>query len=261
MSIIPDKQLSETRGSRFITMDEAVSGAMMALGHTNSQHRNLFRTWADDANKSIGVIHNLNLKDAENIPIKDFAFPIPCDYLEPLEIVLKGGSNINGKQFHLPLLVVNNAITSLPSNAGSAQGSRAIINISEQVDQFVLTSNSNRKASFTHADLKYYALPTDEEGFPLIEQYNKRAIEAYIEYMFVKRERHRMRGKQDAPPQSEVSYLYNQWLTLKADAITKKNRLNVLEADEVVRKWITLLPQPGPLKNLRRRRFLGGIQL
>jgi hypothetical protein len=82
-------------------------------------------------------------------------------------------------------------------------------------------------------------MPVDSDGVPLIPEYYLRAIVAYIEYMFVKRERYRKRNE---IPMSEIQTLYQQWVTLKADAMSKRNQPQKPEIEAAIATWLTMLP-------------------
>jgi hypothetical protein len=110
--------------------------------------------------------------------------------------------------------------------------------VSKQGSDLVF-STTIRGNSYDQVIIRYYGMPVENSGVPLIPEYYLRAIVAYIEYMFVKRERYRKRNE---IPMSEIQTLYQQWVTLKADAMSKRNQPQKPEIEAAIATWLTMLP-------------------
>lgn len=232
---------NDEKDLRFISTEEVISSAMMALGQTDDAYRNIFREWVYLAQRAIGLSSVINIKETlpDETPIVDFAIEKPCDLLAPIDMLI-----IDEKGVCVAPDYVWNFIDRDRHCSNTQQSHR--ISVSENQNQFLLSSNAT---GFTKAILKYYAMMLDDDGLPLIPEYNQRAIMSYIEFMYTKRERRRKRNE---IPLSEVDWMYNNWVTLKMDAVGYKNMPSTLKMEEIVRKWVTLLPNTRTLNKNRK---------
>ncbi len=241
---------------RTVTIDEIVSSAQINLGLNSDADRTVMYEWVSEANRAIGLGHTNQLQ--EIIDIKDFTFPAPCNMIKPLQIRLLGDStDIGGQGIIVPFYDEEAFLRKTGDK--KTQGGAIIIQL--QGNTFVLSNNVNANR-FDKAEIKFYGIPLDDNGYPLVDEYNKRTIVQYIEYMYIKRERRRERHNGTPIPQGEVESEYNKYLRLKAEAISHKKMPDKLRMDDINRKWNTLLPnQKRKTSNTSSTLFGGGFFL
>lgn len=218
-----------------VSVDEIISSAQINLGLNSDDDRIYMLEWVSEANRAIGLgIHN---EMQEIIDINDFTFPAPCGMISATQIRLISSSSTSGQRFISPFYD-NSAFL---RKTGDNRSLRGAVTIQLQGNLFVLSNNISSD-TFSQAEIKYYGVPLDENDYPLIEEYNKRAIVQYIEYMYIKRQRRRKRGMADSVPQSEVREEYDKYVRLKAEAISKKKQPSKMRMNTINREWNTLLP-------------------
>ena len=93
-----------------------------------------------------------------------------------------------------------------------------------------------------------YALPKDELGDPLISEDIVEAILAFLNWMYLERERNKSRGTRKFPF-SEVEAARIRFLQFKGMVQGNIKMPSPLAAEVMIRKWVTLIPD---FKNKRR---------
>jgi hypothetical protein len=211
---------------QYISQDEAVSHAMEALGAEDTRDRLIFKEWIYRAERNIGY-SALDIK-IKCEAVSDLCFDKPCNLAQVIDINLYNSSG-NCVIFHFK------AGKLFP---GEVSVSSPLI-LSEGDYQFNLSSNG---VSITKAEIKYYAFPIDDEGNILIPDKHLDAVVSFCEYMWIKRQRNLYRDK---IPMSELQYYDDRWLRLKADAKGKTKMPSLLNANSIMRRWMTLVPDLG----------------
>ena len=212
-----------------VSIDEIVSSAAIALGMENDRYRVLFYEWALQGLRDIGL-NTLNLTNTTGSiitsPFNYFPIPDSCVYID--SIAIQEGTNGH--------VAYSNYWTNVPDDDQTTYDKDYVV--SRQGNNLIFSSTivSN---NYTTVILRYYAMPVDSDNVPLAPEYYLRALVAYIEYMFVKRERYKKRNE---IPMSEVQMLYQQWVTLKADAMSKRNQPQKPEIEAAIAMWLTMLP-------------------
>ena len=216
-----------------VSIDEVVSSAAIALGMENDRYRVLFYEWALQGSRDIGL-STLNLTNTTGTiitsPFNYFPIPSNCVYIDSIA-VRKGASGHVAYPF-----LDSNYWANVPDDDQTYYDKDYVV--SRQGENLIFSSTivSN---GYDTVILRYYAMPVDTNNVPLVPEYYLRALVAYIEYMFVKRERYRKRNE---IPMSEVQMLYQQWVTLKADAMSKRNQPQKPEIEAAIAMWLTMLP-------------------
>ena len=216
-----------------VSIDEIVSSAAIALGMENDRYRVLFYEWALQGLRDIGL-NTLNLTNTTGSiitsPFNYFQIPDSCVYIDSIAIQKGTNGHVAYPFFD------SNYWTNVPDDDQTTYDKDYVV--SRQGNNLIFSSTivSN---NYTTVILRYYAMPVDSDNVPLAPEYYLRALVAYIEYMFVKRERYKKRNE---IPMSEVQMLYQQWVTLKADAMSKRNQPQKPEIEAAIAMWLTMLP-------------------
>lgn len=213
-----------------VSIDEIVSSAAIALGMENDRYRVLFYEWAFQGSRDIGLT-TLNLTNTTgSITSGVYSIPADCVYIDSIAIRKGASGHVTYPFFD------SNYWVNVPDN-DQTQYDRDYV-VSRQGSNLIFSSTVSNNGYDT-VILRYYAMPVDANNTPLVPEYYLRAIVAYIEYMFVKRERYKKRSE---IPMSEVQMLYQQWVTLKADAMSKRNQPQKPEIEAAIAMWLTMLP-------------------
>jgi hypothetical protein len=213
-----------------VSIDEIVSSAAIALGMENDRYRVLFYEWAFQGSRDIGLT-TLNLTNTTgSISGGVYTIPINCVYIDSVAIRRGANGHVTYPFFD------SNYWSNVPDN-DQTQYDRDYV-VSRQGNNLVFSTTVTSNGYDT-VILRFYSMPVDANNVPLVPEYYLRAIVAYIEYMFVKRERYKKRNE---IPMSEVQMLYQQWVTLKADAMSKRNQPQKPEIEAAIAMWLTMLP-------------------
>lgn len=212
---------------RFIDVRAVVENAMISLDDTNSRDRVIFRQWAYIAMREIGF-SKVNIVE-KCVPICNLSFEKPCDLVSTIEVSLKDSSGFSIRYTYLPnkgLLPVDDALVSSYTNR---------IFMSEDADFYYLSSNAN---DIVEAQIKYYALPLNDEGFPLIPEVHLLAIMSFIEFMYIKR-------KRASAPRSvsgqDMAEFKDAWTRERGKARGRNKMPSIHEAQHVFKNWCTLI--------------------
>jgi len=213
-----------------VSIDEIVSSAAIALGMENDRYRVLFYEWAFQGTRDIGLT-TLSLTNATGtISSGVYIIPTDCVYIDSIAIQKGASGHVNYPFFD------SNYWANAPNDDQTYYDKDYVV--SRQGSNLVFSSTVSNNGYDT-VILRYYAMPVDANNAPLVPEYYLRALVAYIEYMFVKRERYKKRNE---IPMSEVQMLYQQWVTLKADAMSKRNQPQKPEIEAAIAMWLTMLP-------------------
>ena len=214
-----------------VTIDQVISNAMIALGMENDRYRVIFYEWAFQGLRDIGLT-TISLTTSTGTITTGNTFPIPtnCVYIDSIAVKNSTAGTVAYPMFD------SNYWSSVPDDDQTTYDKDYVV--SKQGSDLVF-STTIRGNSYDQVIIRYYGMPVDSDGVPLIPEYYLRAIVAYIEYMFVKRERYR---KLNEIPMSEIQVLYQQWVTLKADAMSKRNQPQKPEIEAAIATWLTMLP-------------------
>jgi len=229
--------------SRFLTLDQIVSSAYIALGHENDSYKPIFYQWGYDATRSIG------LTDTEIVngeaDIVNGAANIPDALIKLINIAL-----LNTSTSAVGYPISDTTFWKNPNVPSRDQVPENSLVFNTQGSQFVFSSAVTENG-FNKVLLEYYTLPTSVDGELLIPEYYQEAITAYIEFMTVKRLRHKDRT---LVPMSEVQITESRWRTLKGQAISKRNMPSKPEIDGAISNWLSMLPNQSRLQRTSRDR-------
>lgn len=237
--------------SNAVSINEVVSNACLALGIENSdKHKVVFYEWAYQALSDIGIT-TLNLKGSTGTittnPYPYFQIPSDCVHIDSIAI-RKGSSG----DVAYPMFDANYWNT-VPDDDQTMHDKDYVVGTGEYGR--LTFSSTVVDDGFTQVLLRYYSVPLDENGSPMIPEYYMGAITTYIEYMYVKSLRHKDRS---SVPLSEIQMFYQQWLSRKADAISRRNKPEKPEIEAAISRWITMLPnQRGLIRQPQKKKLIG----
>jgi len=223
-----------------ITVDELIAEAYSRTDSEDSRDEIIFRNWIYRSLKWIGPASS-DIKTA-TIPVEDLSIRKPCDYWFPVEMQLLSNQ---GGVFYFQYSN-NSFIPSESLSRNNIDCQRKIV-IGEDNDFFHINSNG---ASIAKCELNYYALPIDDNGDPLISEESIEAVLAYINWNWLKRQRNRYRGR-SMFPMSEIESAKMEWIAFKGMVQGNRKMPSPLQAETVMRKWVSALPN---FQNKRRHK-------
>jgi hypothetical protein len=219
--------------SKFLSIDEVVAYSLTTCAGATAEDHHLFRVWVVAACKAIGP--NRDWVKVEAIYPRDFSFEKPSDHVSTVDIALYDVNNnkINyrfnhgSKRIRTDRFSVNNDVSTESS----------IIDLSEDANYFHLSTNAS---TVSYMLIRYLGMPVDQEGFPLIQEDDLLAYEAFCrlqygkrkddnrskidqDYTFWVRELDRVKGRRKMPNPLEASRIFEQYLSLVSSPIIPPN--------------------------------------
>lgn len=222
-----------------ITLSEVIASVFTRLDIEDSRDELVFQDWAWDAIREIGptrVDRKTTCLDVTDLCIQkphDFLYAIDLNLLDETggihyyQFAESGFSN-SEQQF--------NRARDFLSTSVNTHGSSSI-KVAEQKHHFELSSNAS-KSPISQAELNYYHYPIDEDGDILVEEKLKEAIIAFIEYMYIKRERRRKVGTRDIPL-AEVQDSRIEWKKKRAEVRGDIKMPDPNSFATLAAKWVT----------------------
>lgn len=232
-----------------ITMDEIIAEAFVRLDIEDSRDEMIFRNWIYRALRWIGP-SSFSIK-TECIEVCDLSIKKPSDYWYGIDLNLLGAHNeVYYYQYKENGFMQSEEVAygqgDYIGQDSSLTGERTI-HLGEDNFCFNLSNNAS-EAAVVKAELKYFALPKDDKGDPLISEEIVEAIHAYLIWMYYERGRNRTRGTRRFP-HSEVEAARQRFHNYKGMVQGNIKMPSPLAAEVMLRKWVTLIPD---FKNKRR---------
>lgn len=214
-------------------VEEVVAEIFSRLELSDTRDEAVFYNWIFSALRELGS-SSLDIT-SECIKPVDLCIPKPCNYGGLVQLIL---SDDKGS---VPFVFTN---TGAKTDRGDYyQNIDRVIYVSEEDNRFVLSSNAK---GVENVEIRYYALPVDDEGLPFVRENLKEAVIAFCEFLWIKRQRNRRRKE---IPMSEVDWFKNQWEISKRTAKGRNKMINPVEAESILRKWVSTI---GQYKRLNR---------
>lgn len=234
-----------------VSLNEVISSACLALGmEENDRYKVVFYDWAYQALTEIGL-STVNIKTSTGSISTGNTCAIPDDCIHIDSIAIRKGASGD-----VAYPIFDSNYWSDVSDDDQMHYDQDYV-VSRQGNNLIFSDTVSNNG-FTVVLFRYYAIPIAADTSPIIPEYYMRPIMCYIEYMHVKAQRHKDRN---AVPLSELQLFYQQWLSLKADAISRRNTASKPEIDAAIASWITMLPNQSKLlrgSNRQRRDWSGG---
>lgn len=214
-----------------IPISELINSVFLRLDTVDTRDEYVFEEWAWDAIREIGP-SRVDVK-TEKIPLEGLCFDKPCDYLYGLTMNL---IDCTGGVYYFQF--TENGINESDINPCGGKG--GAIRVSEGKETFNISSNV-KTVGVSHMELSYYSYPLSPDGSLMIEEKMKEPVIAFIEFMYIKRERRRKMGKRDVPL-AEIQYLEDVWRR-KLRAIRGDIKMpDPIAARTIFRKWASAIP-------------------
>ena len=181
-----------------------------------SKNFNAFAEWAFEAEKKIGSYKTF-VKKTETLTVSNKQASLPDDFLSIID-VKKGGSNNND--------YLEQSSATFPADV-------------DKQNMFYFTENTiNLSTSdISSITISYYAVDTDDEGYPTIAANHEDAVSAYLMYKYKARDY--WNGKLQR-------YIYvdleRNWSRLCAQARGNDNMPSPSEMKKAAQIWNTLIP-------------------
>ena len=220
-------------------MDELIAEAYARLDLEDSRDELIFRNWIYRALKWIGP-SSPQIKPV-CLEICDLSIKKPHDYWSAIDMnLLDSQGRIYYFQYtnngFMRSEEGKNANGQFLGTDASLTGARTIL-VGEDYHCFNI-SDTGSEAPLAKAELKYYAMPKDKNGDPLIAEDSVEAVLAYVEWQYLKRGRNRTRGTRKFP-HSEVETARMTWMNYKGMVQGNRKLPHPLAAEPMLRKWVT----------------------
>lgn len=208
-----------------------MSGLYRDLGYNTEIDFSSVIEWCGEALMMIGAYSQFT-EEQKCVEICNYQAELPCDFHKLIEM------NYDGK----PIMWASNSMISLYGCQGCKVPTCC-------TDETFFITETTIKASFKEGKLcmTYLAIPTDEEGYPLIpdEVYYDKALKAYCTYMLDRIEFRKAKLPEVAYRDSE-----KDWLWYVAAARGAANMPNLQQLERLKNVWVRLIPQQNEfLKN------------
>jgi len=187
--------------------------------------------WIGEALGQIGAYTQYNAKEVDLV-IKDYKAKLPCDFIHLKRIV--------NADYNSPQGIYDNRNNNLLGNntdSTTQRGERLLGNSDTDFDYNIVLDNIISTVKDGNLKIQYLAMPTDEEGFPLIPD-----NESYKEAFFWKVARQiAIRGK--LPNERlTVDYCDQQWNWYCGQARAEANAFTHAEMDWIALDNQTMVP-------------------
>ena len=181
-----------------------------------SRNFNAFAEWAFEAERKIGSYKTF-VKKTETLNVSNKQAALPDDFLSIID-VKKGGSNNND--------YLEQSSATFPANV-------------DKQNMFYFTENTiNLSTSdIGSVAISYYAIDTDDEGYPTIADNHEDAVSAYLMYKYKARDY--WNGKL---PRNIYMDLYQNWSRLCGQARGNDNMPSPTEMKKAAQIWNNLVP-------------------
>jgi hypothetical protein len=213
----------------YMTIDNVSAYCLTTCKTATPEDRFLFKTWIITCVRDLGP--NRDWVKVSTLYPKDFSFPKPDDLVSTISIALYNAShqelcynfNNGGQRIHTNRF----AIYEQAINDGDG-----IIELSEDGFYYHLSTNAT---DVNYAQIKYLAMPVDEDGFPMIWEGDLMAYEAFCRWMWAKRENDN---------RSAIAQEYEFWVIHRDRAKGNRKMPNGIERDAIASTWLSLINAP-----------------
>jgi hypothetical protein len=208
---------------KLLSLDEVVANAMTIIPGVKKEMRPYFDQWAWLALRQLGPVKE-NLAVA-TLTLEDLSFAKPSDFISAIDIAL---FNAAGEELKYHYRSGKQRIHN------TEETNSCFIEVSEG-DQYYYVSSNADTAGINHAVLRYYAMPLDENGRPVIQDYMTVAIMAFCRWMWELREGKGSSGEA-------------MWRVEAARARSKGKMPDMLQGKQIARTWMTMIDKFDPYK-------------
>jgi hypothetical protein len=209
----------------YLTIEEVTSFCLTTCEGATGEHKLFFKRWIIAAMRDIGP--NRSWYKTATLYAKDFTFCKPDDLVSTINIAL---FDAQGCEIHYKF---NQGSKRIFTDRATINGNIiSQIELSEDAHYFHLSSNA---VDVAQALIRYFAMPIDADGFPIVPENNLLAYEAFCGYMWAKRKKN---------SQSEIAQSYEIWLR-ERDRVKGNNKIpSIIEAERIFKKYLSLVSTP-----------------
>jgi hypothetical protein len=216
--------------NRFLSIDEVVDNARTIIPGVSAEDKVIFRQWVVWAMRDIGP--NKDWIKACRINRKDGSFKKPNDFITAVGIALYSTDGVEvpyiyqsgGIRIHTDRTQIYDS-----TSTGEVTTQRYL---SEDAYYFHVGGNTD---DLGYILLRYYALPVDKYGYPLIEEDNMLAYVNFCSWMWSRRK---------GDNRSEIAQNYDFWI-MERDRIKGRNKMvSIPEAEGIFKKYLNMLHGP-----------------
>jgi hypothetical protein len=201
-------------------MDEAVASVATVMKDIERPERNILKHWIYLAIKAIGPT-NVNIKETDpRLQVSGLVARKPEDMISAIEMALY---DANGKEYKYRF---------------KGQGKRVSLNRETYIesipvswDEFYIYLGSEGEG-ITEIALRYYAMPFDDNGLPMIDENHLIAIIAFCRMMAAMRENNN---------QSAIQLNTQEWKLQREYAKTRSKMPSMLEGKEIAKSWMSMI--------------------
>jgi len=210
---------------KYLTVENIVANAYTLCDGATDADQLFMRQWAFIGNRELGLSKD-NVQN-EKIYATDLAIAKPENLLSTDELTLYTiNDDIIGSRY-----------------IGYGQRTKAkdelrqrYVTITEDDTHFHLSSDA--KDSVNYALIRYYGIPVDKEGMPMILERKRYALMLFIRYMWSLRVNRN---------QSEVAQNEMSWLKEAKKQRAKNKMPSIQEANSMMRWYMSLISAPSPI--------------
>lgn len=217
--------------STFVNVDEPIAVAMGLIPNSDSFDKAVARQWAYMGTRDIGASPHW-VEDCVLYPNSNLSMRKPDDMWKAMDISLLDSNNIELRFVYRGLGRRIHASGHVALDTGEyAPQLHAAIDLSEDSHFFHLGSNG----TVVHcAKLKYWKLPVDVYGQPMIPEHQVLAIALFIRWMWSMANS----DKEDR----KLSRM--EYLQARSEARALGKMPSGIEMDQVAKEWVSLMNAP-----------------
>lgn len=221
--------------NKFISLDECTALAISIIATATDEDRNLFRTWAAEAIKAIGV--NSSWVRVCDLEIEEGSFKKPSDMHAPIDIALYNSSGCEVAYTYHPDSVERIHVSRYDvHNATVQETATNWVHLAD--DPFYFNLGSDR-CGIVLMKLRYFATPTDKYGNLLIPDIYSLPLAYFCRFMWSLR-------KNDN--RSEIDQNQDMWLREKDRVKGRMKMPSPLEMEAISAAWMSLFTLSGDRK-------------
>lgn len=213
--------------SNYLTIAETSAFCLTTCKGATAEDRHLFIPWIVAAMRDIGS--NRDWVKTEVIYPKDFAVAKPGNLVSTIDLALYDSSDqelVYKYQSGKTRIHTNRFLNNIVNDG------EGIIEVSEDGFYFYLSSNATNVAYIL---VRYFGMPIDQDGYPMIKEDNLLAYHAFCRMMWAMR--------QDDNRSKIEQETYN-WYR-ERDRVKGNNKMpNGVEATKIAEAWLSLINAP-----------------
>lgn len=211
--------------AKYITIDEIVASAVTILPGSTDTEKVFMRHWCVLGNRELGLSKDNVV--TEKINVQDLTIRKPINLLSIDDIGLYNDSDTElntiykgyGEMTHTDIDTISGTL-------------KLTISISEDDEFLHLSSNGS---TTDYARIRYYSIPIDDKGNPLILERKRFAIMLFLSYMWTLRQ---------GANQSAIDKAEFRWLKEAAKQRSKNKMPSVLEMKSISKWYMSLINTP-----------------